>query len=108
MPTSCLLYTSPKYGNDDDRADEIGVWLLRTFLEMIKKRHTYRNSEATTSILTITSNVVYGQYTGALPDGRDVYQRQVLQACFSSGCSCDSAAAMAPSCTFWKRWAAVR
>ena len=46
----------PKYGNDDDRADEIGVWLLRTFLEMIKKRHTYRNSEATTSILTITSN----------------------------------------------------
>ena len=57
----------PKYGNDDDRADEIGVWLLRTFLEMIKKRHTYRNSEATTSILTITSNVVYGKYTGALP-----------------------------------------
>ena len=51
----------PKYGNDDDRADEIGVWLLRTFLEMIKKRHTYRNSEATTSILTITSNVVYGK-----------------------------------------------
>ena len=60
----------PKYGNDDDRADDIGVWLLRTFLEMIKKRHTYRNSEATTSILTITSNVVYGKYTGALPDGR--------------------------------------
>ena len=53
----------PKYGNDDDRADDIGVWLLRTFLEMIKKRHTYRHSEATTSILTITSNVVYGKYT---------------------------------------------
>ena len=67
--------TSPKYGNDDDRADEIGVWLLRTFLEMIKKRHTYRNSEATTSILTITSNVVYGKYTGALPDGRAAFTR---------------------------------
>ena len=63
----------PKYGNDDDRADEIGVWLLKTFLEMIKKRHTYRNSEATTSILTITSNVVYGKYTGALPDGRTAF-----------------------------------
>ena len=63
----------PKYGNDDDRADEIGVWLLRTFLEMIKKRHTYRNPEATTSILTITSNVVYGKYTGALPDGRAAF-----------------------------------
>ena len=59
----------PKYGNDDDRADEIGVWLLRTFLEMIKKRHTYRNSEATTSILTITSNVEYGKATGAFPSG---------------------------------------
>ena len=63
----------PKYGNDDDRADEIGVWLLKTFLEMIKKRHTYRNSEATTSILTITSNVVYGKYTGAMPDGRAAF-----------------------------------
>ncbi len=63
----------PRYGNDDDRADEIGVWLLKTFLEMIKKRHTYRNSEATTSILTITSNVVYGKYTGALPDGRKAF-----------------------------------
>ncbi len=51
----------PKYGNDDDRADEIAVWLLQTFLEKIKKRHTYRNSEPTTSILTITSNVVYGK-----------------------------------------------
>ena len=60
----------PRYGNDDDRADEIGVWLLKTFLDMIKKRHTYRNSEPTTSILTITSNVVYGKATGALPDGR--------------------------------------
>lgn len=60
----------PKYGNDDDRADEIAVWLLKTFLEKIKKRHTYRDSEATTSILTITSNVVYGKYTGAMPDGR--------------------------------------
>ncbi len=60
----------PKYGNDDDRADEIGVWLLRTFIKDIKKRHTYRDSEPTTSILTITSNVVYGKYTGNLPDGR--------------------------------------
>ena len=60
----------PKYGNDDDRADEIGVWLLKTFITMIKKHHTYRNSEATTSILTITSNVVYGKYTGNMPDGR--------------------------------------
>ena len=60
----------PKYGNDDDRADEIGVWLLHSFLEKIKKHHTYRNSEATTSILTITSNVVYGKFTGNMPDGR--------------------------------------
>ena len=60
----------PRYGNDDDRADEIAVWLLRTFLDMIKKRHTYRDSEPTTSILTITSNVVYGKATGTMPDGR--------------------------------------
>ena len=60
----------PRYGNDDDRADEIAVWLLKTFMNMIKKHHTYRNSEPTTSILTITSNVVYGKYTAAMPDGR--------------------------------------
>ncbi len=60
----------PRYGNDDDRADEIAVWLLKTFLTKIKKYHTYRNSEPTTSILTITSNVVYGKATGSLPDGR--------------------------------------
>ena len=60
----------PKYGNDDDRADEIAVWLLKTFMAKIKKCHTYRNSEPTTSILTITSNVVYGKATASLPDGR--------------------------------------
>ena len=60
----------PKYGNDDDRADEIGIWVLKTFLDMVKKHHTYRNSEPSTSILTITSNVVYGESTGATPDGR--------------------------------------
>ena len=60
----------PRYGNDDDRADEIAVWLLKTFLSKLKYCHTYRDSEPTTSILTITSNVVYGKATGSLPDGR--------------------------------------
>lgn len=60
----------PRYGNDDDRADEIAIWLLKMFMTKIEKRHTYRDSEPTTSILTITSNVVYGKATGALPDGR--------------------------------------
>ena len=60
----------PRYGNDDDRADDIAVWLLKTFMSKIKKCHTYRNSEPTTSILTITSNVVYGKATASLPDGR--------------------------------------
>lgn len=60
----------PRYGNDDDRADEIAVWLLSTFIDKIKSHHTYRHSEPTTSILTITSNVVYGKATGSLPDGR--------------------------------------
>ena len=61
----------PRYGNDDERADEIAVWLLKTFLKLVKKYHTYRNSEPTTSILTITSNVVYGKYTSNMPDGRE-------------------------------------
>ena len=60
----------PKYGNDDDRADDIAIWLLRTFMEKIKKHHTYRDSEPSTSILTITSNVVYGKATADMPNGR--------------------------------------
>ena len=60
----------PRYGNDDDRADDIAVWLLKTFLGKVAQNHTYRNSEPTTSILTITSNVVYGKNTASLPDGR--------------------------------------
>lgn len=63
----------PKYGNDDNRADNIAIWLLRTFITKVKKYHTYRNSEPTTSILTITSNVVYGKATGATPDGRKAF-----------------------------------
>ena len=60
----------PRYGNDDDRADQIAVWLLKSFMTKLRRFHTYRNSEATASILTITSNVVYGKATGTLPDGR--------------------------------------
>ncbi len=60
----------PKYGNNDDRADDIAVWILKTFMKLVKSHYTYRNSIPTTSILTITSNVVYGKKTGNTPDGR--------------------------------------
>ena len=84
----------PRYGNDDDRADDIAVWLLGTFLKKLKQCHTYRDSEATTSILTITSNVVYGKATSALPDGRKAGEplspllrcREERSACFPQLC----------------------
>ncbi len=64
----------PKYGNDDDRVDEIAREVVHTFMQYIKGNHTYRGGIATTSILTITSNVVYGKNTGATPDGRKAGQ----------------------------------
>ena len=64
----------PRYGQDDDRADEIAVWLLKDFMAKIKKQPPYRTAEPSTSILTITSNVVYGKATGALPDGRKAHE----------------------------------
>ena len=64
----------PKYGNNDDRADELACWLVDTFMNDIRKHYTYRDSEPTMSILTITSNVVYGKKTGNTPDGRKAGQ----------------------------------
>jgi len=60
----------PKYGNNDDRVDQIAVWLVKNFMKKVKSHYTYRDSVPTTSILTITSNVVYGKKTGNTPDGR--------------------------------------
>ncbi len=60
----------PKYGNNDDRVDDIAVWILKTFMNKIKSCYTYRESVPSTSVLTITSNVVYGKNTGNTPDGR--------------------------------------
>jgi formate C-acetyltransferase len=60
----------PPFGNDDDRVDEIAIWLVRTFMEKVRENATYRDAEHTQSVLTITSNVVYGKNTGNTPDGR--------------------------------------
>lgn len=62
----------PKYGNNDERVDKIAVDLVRTFMDKIRKHHTYRDGVPTMSILTITSNVVYGKKTGSTPDGRKI------------------------------------